>query len=154
MAATESGIARTACLQCRQIKVRCDKVPNDSRCSRCLRLNFQCEFRRHARGRKPKSAFLRQSTPRREPFNVLLDSDHAPSTNKFENADTEQASGTLSLKAELNPITISGTTQQPTETNCSQTNEVTNRSIAMGYHENALTEGVIVDSEARRLLEL
>ncbi|KAG2172980.1 hypothetical protein INT44_004721 [Umbelopsis vinacea] len=150
---TETDFARTACLQCRQIKVRCDKLANQSRCSRCLRLNFQCEFRPHARGRKPKSANTRHIPSRRDHYNNSND-DRSSGADSYENNDGDVAGGTLSLQAELNPSSISWTTAH-TDDGCGKPNLLSKRSIAVAssYNENALTEGVIVESEARRLFE-
>lgn len=150
---TETDFARTACLQCRQIKVRCDKLANQSRCSRCLRLNFQCEFRPHARGRKPKSANTRHIPSRRD-YNNSND-DRSSGADSYEANDADASGGTLSLKAELNPSSISWTTAH-NDDGGGKPNPLSKRSIAVAssYNENALTEGVIVESEARRLFEL
>ncbi|KAH8548974.1 hypothetical protein BGW37DRAFT_504532 [Umbelopsis sp. PMI_123] len=149
---TETDFARTACLQCRQIKVRCDKLANQSRCSRCLRLNFQCEFRPHARGRKPKSANSSHAPPRRDQY--TSNDDRSSGADSFEAGENDPTAGTLSLKAELNPSSISWPTAH-TDDGCGKPNPFSKRAIAIAssYNENALTEGVIVESEAKRLFE-
>lgn len=44
-----------ACLKCRAIKVKCSRANvDDERCKRCNRLDLDCEFKEHHRGRKPK----------------------------------------------------------------------------------------------------
>lgn len=44
-----------ACLKCRAIKVKCSRANvDDERCKRCNRLDLECEFKEHHRGRKPK----------------------------------------------------------------------------------------------------
>lgn len=46
-----------ACLACREAKVRCRAPPGehlgDTTCTRCARLDRECVFKEHKRGRKP-----------------------------------------------------------------------------------------------------
>ncbi|EPQ28619.1 uncharacterized protein PFL1_03922 [Pseudozyma flocculosa PF-1] len=46
-----------ACLNCRKIKTKCGKAqPSDERCKRCVRLNLNCQYRPHHRGKKLKDS--------------------------------------------------------------------------------------------------
>lgn len=48
-AARSAGPLKVACLACRKLKIRCNRLESTSKCTRCERFNLECRFKEHAR---------------------------------------------------------------------------------------------------------
>ncbi|GAA6064750.1 hypothetical protein JCM10212_001602, partial [Sporobolomyces blumeae] len=76
---------RQACLQCRQLKIRCEvaedaTTASTSRCARCSRLNIDCLWKEASRrGRKPKPWPDSPAKPRVRSPSPVVDVAHDPS---------------------------------------------------------------------------
>ncbi|EST07551.2 Zn(2)-C6 fungal-type DNA-binding domain protein [Kalmanozyma brasiliensis GHG001] len=100
-----------ACLKCRAIKVKCSRANvDDERCKRCNRLDLDCEFKEHHRGRKPKKR------PRSE-----ADSTGGDEEDQLEDDEAASLSGkalTASpVRAKVRELSRSPPTAGPTSTN-------------------------------------
>lgn len=64
----ESGTKKVSCQPCREAKVKCipSSDPASAACSRCIKLERECFYRTHKRGRKPGKIKLQQILRRLE----------------------------------------------------------------------------------------